>query len=178
MAETTEKLDALEDSRTSTPMDDHTKMPNIEKSEAEDRDLSKEEQHTPHAGATETENSEPQYPGTLKVVLIVTSLLVTVFLVALDQTIIGTAIPKITDQFHSVEDVGWYGSAYFLTSTALQPTYGRIYKIFDVSNRHVVLLLRGILLYSLSILLTRVTPKINRSNGRFLLLFSCSNSVL
>lgn len=25
-----------------------------------------------------------------------------------------------------------YGSAYFLTSTALQPSYGRIYKTFNV----------------------------------------------
>jgi hypothetical protein len=28
----------------------------------------------------------------------------------LDNSIIATAIPKITDQFHSLEDVGWYGS--------------------------------------------------------------------
>ncbi|EEA23440.1 conserved hypothetical protein [Talaromyces marneffei ATCC 18224] len=47
-------------------------------------------------------------------------------------TIISTAIPKITDQFQSVTDVGWYGSAYFLTSTGLQPTFGRIYKIFNI----------------------------------------------
>ncbi|KAL3713607.1 hypothetical protein TMatcc_002310 [Talaromyces marneffei ATCC 18224] len=48
------------------------------------------------------------------------------------KTIISTAIPKITDQFQSVTDVGWYGSAYFLTSTGLQPTFGRIYKIFNI----------------------------------------------
>jgi hypothetical protein len=27
-----------------------------------------------------------------------------------DNSIIATAIPKITDKFHSLEDVGWYGS--------------------------------------------------------------------
>lgn len=32
-----------------------------------------------------------------------------------DQTIIATAIPKITDQFGALNDVGWYGSAYMLT---------------------------------------------------------------
>lgn len=28
----------------------------------------------------------------------------------IDNSIIATAIPKITDQFHSLGDVGWYGS--------------------------------------------------------------------
>jgi hypothetical protein len=73
------------------------------------------------------------YPSALKASIIVSGLFLASFLVALDQTIISTAIPKITDQFKSVTDVGWYGSAYFLTSTGLQPTFGRIYKIFNVS---------------------------------------------
>lgn len=33
-----------------------------------------------------------------------------IFLVALDSTIIATAIPQITNQFSSLNDVGWYGS--------------------------------------------------------------------
>jgi hypothetical protein len=83
-------------------------------------------------GKEPPEERDLEYPSVLKAVIIIASLFLTVFLVALDQTIIGTAIPKITDQFHSIGDVGWYGSAYFLTSTALQPTYGRIYKILNV----------------------------------------------
>ena len=39
------------------------------------------------------------------------------FVVALDNTIIATAIPRITTQFHSVNDVGWIGSSYLLTTT-------------------------------------------------------------
>ena len=86
------------------------------------------------------DSAEPlEYPTAWKATLIIGSIFLAVFLVALDQTIIGTAIPRITDQFKSVGDVGWYGSAYFLTSTALQPTWGRIYTIFDVRNRSVVL---------------------------------------
>lgn len=89
-------------------------------------------EHDLDATRPQNEQDEPEYPGVFAAVLIVVSLFTTVFLVALDQTFIGTAIPKITDQFHSVEDVGWYGSAYFLTSTSLQPTCGRIYKILNV----------------------------------------------
>ncbi len=38
------------------------------------------------------------------------ALCMSVFLVALDNTIITTAIPKITDDFDSLDDIGWYGS--------------------------------------------------------------------
>ena len=33
------------------------------------------------------------------------------FTVALDRAIVATAIPRITDDFDSPNDVGWYGSA-------------------------------------------------------------------
>lgn len=46
--------------------------------------------------------------------------------------IIATAIPKITAAFNALDDVGWYGSAYLLTTTALQPTFGKVYQYFDV----------------------------------------------
>lgn len=32
----------------------------------------------------------------------------------------------------SMLDIGWYGSSYLLTTTALQPTFGRIYTIFSI----------------------------------------------
>lgn len=64
-----------------------------------------------------TEDNEIKYPPFLEGLLIICGLFMGVFLVALDQTIIGTAIPRITDEFNTISDVGWYGSAYFLTST-------------------------------------------------------------
>ena len=42
-----------------------------------------------------------------------------------DRTIIATAIPTITDDFHALNDVGWYGSAYMLTSCAFQLFFGK-----------------------------------------------------
>lgn len=52
-------------------------------------------------------SNEPQYPEGLKLVTIILALCLAVFLVALDQTIISTAIPKITDHFKSTGDIGW-----------------------------------------------------------------------
>lgn len=48
-----------------------------------------------------------QYPQGLKLAVILAALCLSVFLVALDQTIIATAIPKITDHFNSIKDIGW-----------------------------------------------------------------------
>lgn len=42
------------------------------------------------------------------------------------------AIPRITDQFHALEDIGWYGSAYFLTTCACQLLWGRFYSVFNL----------------------------------------------
>jgi hypothetical protein len=84
------------------------------------------------AQAKKDEEEDMEYPHGFKLAVILGALCLAVFLVALDQTIISTAIPKITDHFHSIKDIGWYGSSYLLTATALQPTFGRIYTIFNV----------------------------------------------
>jgi hypothetical protein len=48
----------------------------------------------------------PNYPGPAKLAVIMASLYISIFLIALDRTIIGVAVPKITDQFHSINDIG------------------------------------------------------------------------
>lgn len=51
-----------------------------------------------------------EYPEGIPFALLCLALCLSVFLMALDTTIIATAIPKITDEFQSLTDVGWYGS--------------------------------------------------------------------
>ncbi|KAI9892128.1 MAG: hypothetical protein M1814_001834 [Vezdaea aestivalis] len=97
------------------------------------------------------------YPHGLKLTAIITALACAVFLVALDQTIIATAIPRITDRFRSIGDIGWYGSAYFLTTTAFQPTYGRIYKTFNIK----VVFLIAVGLFELGSLVCGAAPNSN-----------------
>jgi hypothetical protein len=50
---------------------------------------------------------DEDYPPQRTVILVMAAIFMTTFLVALDRTIIATAIPKITDQFHSLGDIGW-----------------------------------------------------------------------
>ena len=59
--------------------------------------------------------SQAGYPKAGKLIFILLALALSIFLVSLDMTIIATAIPRITDEFHSLDDVGWYGTAFFLT---------------------------------------------------------------
>lgn len=59
------------------------------------------------ATSSTAQDDEIEYPGPWRLLVIILGLYLAVFLVALDQTIIGTAIPKITDQFHSIGDIGW-----------------------------------------------------------------------
>ncbi|RDI87335.1 hypothetical protein Vi05172_g2832 [Venturia inaequalis] len=74
------------------------------------------------------------YPSGLKMFSIMLGVVLTMFLVALDMTIVATAIPRITDQFKSLDDVGWYGSAFFLTVAAFQATWGKGYKYFPLKT--------------------------------------------
>lgn len=62
-------------------------------------------------------NSEGlQHPQAWKLVAIITALSFAVFLIALDQTIVSTAIPRITDQFHSLNEVAWQVSPWLRQS--------------------------------------------------------------
>ncbi|KAK4233250.1 major facilitator superfamily domain-containing protein [Achaetomium macrosporum] len=76
--------------------------------------------------------------------LVVLMFLVTtvVFLMMLDASIISTAIPRITDEFHSLPDVGWYVTVFQLASAALQPLSGKVYHKF--SNKISFLVFFGI----------------------------------
>jgi hypothetical protein len=56
------------------------------------------------------------------------------FLVALDVTIIGVAMPAVTTTFRSTNDIGWYGALYLITLTSFQPLYGQLFTHFDVKK--------------------------------------------
>lgn len=79
-------------------------------------------------------------PKTLRFWLTLLANFLAVFLVALDRTIVATAIPQITDEYGSLGDIGWYGSAYMLTTSASQLLFGRLFKFYNtkwyVPTRH------------------------------------------
>lgn len=46
-----------------------------------------------------------EYPSTPRLLIMIVALVLSMFLASLDMTIIGTAIPRITDEFHSLDQV-------------------------------------------------------------------------
>ncbi|CAO1634351.1 unnamed protein product [Parajaminaea phylloscopi] len=88
--------------------------------------------HAGTAAAPGQTQLDVDYPTGPKFILINVAINAVVFLVALDQTIVATAVPVVTNEFKSFSDVGWYASAYLLTSTAFQPLFGRLYSFFNV----------------------------------------------
>ena len=49
-----------------------------------------------------------------------------------NQLYLATAIPKITTEFSSLDDISWYGAAYSLCKMAFQPSYGRLCALFPL----------------------------------------------
>jgi EmrB/QacA subfamily drug resistance transporter len=73
----------------------------------------------------------PQAPLTQgEVRTILMSLMLTMFLAALDQTIVATALPTIGRQFNDVSSLSWVISAYLLASTAVAPVFGTLSDIY------------------------------------------------
>ncbi len=75
-------------------------------------------------------------PAGVKVSVLLATLL-TLFLAALDQTIVATALPAIVSQFHALALLPWVSVGYLLSSTAMVPVYGRL---SDLHGRRAVLL--------------------------------------
>ncbi|KAL4965090.1 MDR family MFS transporter [Aspergillus stella-maris] len=68
----------------------------------------------------------------IKLYSILSGIMIATILISLDTSIIATAIPAITSQFNSADDIAWYGAAYPLTMSALQPLSGKIAMIFSL----------------------------------------------
>lgn len=73
---------------------------------------------------------------------------------SISQTILATAVPKITDEFHSLEDIAWYGSAFFVTSGGFQSSWGKAFKYFSLKATY----LTAIFNFELGSLICGVAP--------------------
>lgn len=105
------------------------------------------EEETPHTlkRSATTATEDIVYPSGPRLWILIASIFIAMFLVSLDRLIISTAIPRITDDFKSVTDIGWYGSAYLLTQCSFQLMYGKIYTFFSIK----AVFLEAILLFEI-----------------------------
>jgi EmrB/QacA subfamily drug resistance transporter len=68
----------------------------------------------------------------------VIGIMLAMFLGALDQTIVATALPTIGRHFRDLGDLSWVVTAYLITGTAVTPLYG---KLSDIHGRRTMLLI-------------------------------------
>jgi MFS family permease len=67
---------------------------------------------------------------------------------------VATAIPKITDEFQGLEDVAWYGSAFFMTVGGFQSTWGKVFKYFPLKISFLI----AIFIFEVGSLICGVAP--------------------
>jgi len=77
----------------------------------------------------------PSYLSHKQIMVVMGGLMAGVLLAALDQSIVGTALPTIVSQLGGIDRLSWVVTAYLLTSTAATPLWG---KISDLYGRRVI----------------------------------------
>jgi EmrB/QacA subfamily drug resistance transporter len=87
------------------------------------------------AGASAVERPKALSPAEARTIFV--GLMLTVFLAALNQTIVATALPTMGRYFNDLENLSWIVTSYLLTSTVVAPLYG---KLSDIHGRRAVML--------------------------------------
>ena len=103
---------------------------------------------TPHAVAAHPHahhgaEHEPAALSHAEIRTIVIGIMLAMFLGALDQTIVATALPTIGVHFGNLSELSWVVTAYLLTATTVTPLYG---KLSDIHGRRVMMMV-AILLF-------------------------------
>ena len=96
--------------------------------------------------ATVAADAAPEQPKYSREVTLLTmlSVLLVMLLASLDQTIVGTAMPRIIAELNGFSEYTWVTTAYLLTSTVMVPIYG---KLSDLYGR------KGILIFAVIVFL-------------------------
>jgi MFS family permease len=82
--------------------------------------------------ADSSQGDEVEYPTGSNFRATIVALACTLILVGLDMGIVSTAILSITNHFKTVADIGWYISAFRLTTCSFQFLFGTLYALYSV----------------------------------------------
>ncbi|KAJ6460930.1 major facilitator superfamily protein, partial [Mycena sanguinolenta] len=97
------------------------------------------------------------YPRGLQLILTSLAMFSAIFLGSIDNSTTPTLVPRITDQFHSLADDGWFVDfhfSYLLATAAFQLLFGKLYSVFSIKWVYVA----TIGLFELGSLICGVSP--------------------
>lgn len=78
------------------------------------------------AGADGADAAEGAAPTGRALATVFGALMLGMFLAALDQTIVSTALPTIVGELGGLDHLSWVVTSYLLASTASTPLYGKL----------------------------------------------------
>lgn len=90
--------------------------------------------------------------------IIMLSVMASLFLVALDQTIVSTALGRIVEEFNAYSSLSWIVTAYLLTTTITVPIAG---KLSDLYGRKIMLLI-GVAIFGAASLMSGLAGTIDQ----------------
>jgi MFS family permease len=89
-----------------------------------------------------------------QILVVFSGLLLGMFLAALDQTIVATALPTIVGELGGLDHLSWVVTAYLLTTTVSTPLYGKLSDLYGrkiMFQSAIVIFLAGSVLSGLSL---------------------------
>ena len=93
-----------------------------------------------------------------EILFTMSGVLLVMLLASLDQTIVGTAMPRIITDLQGFDRYAWVTTAYLLTSTVMVPIYG---KLSDIFGRKPIFLI-GVVLFLIGSALSGASQTMNQ----------------
>ena len=91
-------------------------------------------QHAPAADSAAAAAAAPQPWGLSlsrrRIIAVMAAVMMAMLLSAVDQTVVGTALPHIVADLNGLQHYAWVGTAYLLASTASMPIWGKLSDAF------------------------------------------------
>ena len=91
-------------------------------------------QHAPAADSAAAAAAAPQPWGLSlsrnRIIAVMAAVMMAMLLSAVDQTVVGTALPRIIADLNGLQHYAWVGTAYLLASTASMPIWGKLSDAF------------------------------------------------
>jgi MFS family permease len=94
------------------------------------------------------------YPTGAKLWITTGSMIISLFLIGLDLTIVAPAVPSLTNEFHTIADIGWYSSAYGFVLATFGFFFGKLYTVYSIKHVYIA----SLVFFELGSLLCTVAP--------------------